>query len=428
MGDGAIATAIAEGALGAVGTAFDRHGQELYDYCQSQLGDKADATQVVEATFVIAAAKASLLQSPARLRAWLFAIAHCGCQQRLEAGAKPAYLDEMATDYDWDRLGGSPWRSDVLAAAWRTLPGMTPRDREVVELSLRHGLDTNELANVLGVPRSQARTLARNSRAQFGAATDLLLAACHGRPWYCEAAAGHLASLDSDLTRVSPRWMSGHAARCAICGKRQRRNLDPALVLGMLPTVTLEADERLRLLWVLSDHSAEVEAYRAGVLLRMGPFGPDGFPGRSGPRAIRRRGTYVVAAGAAALAVALLGFGAVLVDEHTSAQGGSQPAARAHRSSAPAHSGKAHRLRDSHSSSGQAGLQPANPVAGADHNASPAPEQGKRRSSASPKPSSRPSPAHSTSPTGSSPRPTPTTTPTTPPPTTTTPPPTTPAG
>ena len=412
MGDGAIATAIVEGALGAVGIAFDRHGQELYNYCQSQLSDKADAAQVVEATFVIAAAKASLLRSPARLRAWLFAIAHCGCQQRLEAGAKPAYLDELAADYDWDRLGGSPWRSDVLAAAWRTLPGMNPRDREVVELSLRHGLDTGELANVLGVPPSQARTLARNSRAQFGAATDLLLAACRDRPWYCEAAVGYLATLDSDLTRVSPRWMSGHAARCGICGKREQRKLDPALILGLLPTVTLQADERLRLLWVLSDHSAEVEAYRAEVIMRMGSFGPDGFPGRSGPRAIRRRGTYVVAAGAAALAVALLGFGAVLVDEHTSAQGGSQPAARAHRSSAPAHSVKAHHAGDSHSSSRQIGLSPPDPVTGANNNVSPAPTHSTRSPSPKPsrsaEPSSKPSPSHSPSPATTRPTPTPT--------------------
>src|ERR1700683_369038 len=115
--DRPIATAMAQGDLEAVGAAFDRHGQELYDYCQSQLGDISDAAEIVEVTFVTAAAKASLLRNTARLRAWLFAIARRGCDQRLQAGAKPAYLDEIS-DRDWDRLGGTAWRSDLLSTAW----------------------------------------------------------------------------------------------------------------------------------------------------------------------------------------------------------------------------------------------------------------------------------------------------------------------
>lgn len=406
-----LATAIAQGDPEAVGAAFDRHGQELYDYCQSQLGNVADAAEVVQATFVIATAKASLLHNTARLRAWLFAIARCGCQQRLRAGAKPAYLDEIA-DSDWDRLGGTAWRSDLLSTAWTALAEMSPRDSEIAELSMRHGLDTAELADVLGVPRDQARTLAQSSGDQFEASWDLLLADCRGRSWYCETAAGYLSSLNGDLTRVAPRWMTEHAARCGVCTKRERLNPGSAVVLGLLPAATLAADERRRLLWLLSDSSADAKDYRAEVILRLGPFGPDGYPGRAGSRAARPRRTYVVAAGAATLVMALLGAGAFLADEHFDAQSGSQPGAGRQSPSPPSTQPPKTDASAAAPSPGKHSSSTPPAVAAPSTSSSP---QGGDASASSPSPSPRPSsprprPSHSSSsPPPASPSPSPTT-------------------
>jgi DNA-directed RNA polymerase specialized sigma24 family protein len=410
-----IAAPIAQGDLEAAGVAFDRHGQELYDYCQSQLGDVADAAEVVEAAFVIAAAKASLLHNSARLRASLFALARHGCQQQLQAGAKPAYLDEIS-DSDWDRLGGTAWRSDLLSTAWVTLAEMSPRGREVAELSIRYGLDTADLADVLGVPRDHAHTLALSSGDRFVALWDLLLADCRGRSWYCETAAGYLSDLDGDLTRAEPGWMKEHTPRCAVCTKRERLNPGSAVVLGLLPTARLAADDRQRLLRLLSERSAEAEAYRAEVIERLGPFRPDDSPGRASPQAVRWRGTRVIAAGAAALAVVLLGAGAVLLDEHLGAQSGLRPTAGLHGAApAPTQPGKTNVAAASpspgkHSSS-------KSPTGG-----SPSPQQGNSpASSHSSQPSSpRPTRSHSSSsppspspePTTPSPTPTPTPSPT----------------
>jgi len=411
--DRPTATAIAQGDLEAVGAAFDSYGQELYDYCQSRLGDASDAVEVVEDTFVAAAAEASLLRNTAGLRAWLFAIARRGCQQRLQAGAKPAYLDEIS-DWDWDRLGGTAWRSDLLSTAWATLAEMSPRDREVAELSLRHGLDIAELADVLGVPLGQASTLEQSSGDQFEASWDLLLADCRGRSWYCETAAGYLSSLNGDLNRVSPVWMQEHAPRCNVCTKRERLNPGSAVVLGLLPAATLAADERKRLLWLLSENSADVQAYRAEVILRLRHFGPDGYPGRASPWPVRWRGRYAIAAGAAAVAIVVLGAGALLMDEHSDAQSGLQPAAGTHSpSTASTQPGKADVSGDSPSPGKHSST--TSPASAAPSNAPPA-QQGIPPSSSpssSPKPSSpRPSPSHSSSPSPAkspSPSPNPTT-------------------
>jgi DNA-directed RNA polymerase specialized sigma24 family protein len=423
--DRPIATAMAQGDLEAVGAAFDRHGQELYDYCQSQLGDISDAAEIVEVTFVTAAAKASLLRNTARLRAWLFAIARRGCDQRLQAGAEPAYLDEIS-DRDWDRLGGTAWRSDLLSTAWAALAEMDSGDREIAELSIRHRLDAAELADVLGVPRGQASTLVQSSADRFEASWDLLLADCRGRSWYCAAAAGYLDKLNGDLTRVVPRWMKEHAQRCEVCTKRERLNPGSAVVVGLLPAATLAAKERRRLLWLLSDNSANAQAYRAEVILRLGHFGPDGYPGRPSPRAVRRRGRYVFAAGAAAVAVVALGAGAVLIDEHSDAQNGLLPAAGTQSpSTASTQPGNANvssvtpapgkhssstsptTAAPSSVSSPQQGIPPASSPSSSPSSPRPAPSP-----SSSPPPKSSSPPSASPDPTSPSPTPTQTPTPT----------------
>ncbi len=428
MGD--IAEAAGQGDIEAAASAFDEHGQELYDYCQSQLGEVADAAEVVEATFVVTAARASLLPSPERLRAWLFAVARCACHQQLQAGVKPAYLDDLTAEWDWDELAdGSAWQADLLSSAWKALAAINPAEREIVELNLRHRLDTGELADILGVTYSRARTLVQSSRAQFEAAEDLLLAACPEQAWTCDAAAAHLAGMNGDLSKISPRWMKGHAGRCLICAKRRRRSPDPAVVLALLPSAAMPANERERLLWLLSDDSADTADYRAEIVRRVEPFGDNGFPGTAAPQVSRRRSSgYVMAACAAAVAIAVLGAGAVLVDDHTANQNAPSSSASTPASSGSTSPNGTHSAGDRKSSkhSVVAGASP-----GANNNVVPSPQASKT----SPKPttsksaSPKPTTSKPTSPAPTTPAPT-TPAPTTPAPTTpapTTPAPTTPA-
>jgi RNA polymerase sigma factor (sigma-70 family) len=409
---GDIADATAQGDLEAVTRAFDEHGQELFDYCQSQLGDVADAAEVLEATFVVAAARASLLPNPERLRAWLFAVARCASHQQLEAEVRPAYLEDLTAMWDWEELAdGSSWQADLLSSAWKALAAMNPAEREIVELNLRHRLDTEDLADILGVTRSRARTLVQTSLAQFEAREDLLLAACPEQAWTCEAAASHLNGMNGDLSEVSPRWMKGHAARCPICAKRRRRNPDPAVLLALLPSAPMPANERERLLWLLSDDSSDTADYRTGVVRRVEPFGDNGFPGTAAPPVNRRRrSSYVLAACAAAVALGVLGAGAVLVDDHTSNQNAPSSSASTPASSGSTTPSATHSAGDRKSSKHSVVASP-----GANNNLLPSPQASK----ASPKPttSKSASPKPTTSKSSSPP-------PTTPPPTT--PPPTTP--
>ncbi len=91
-----------------------------------------------------------------------------------------------------------------------------------MELSLRHELEGDDLADALGVSRSHAQALV--SRA--------------GR----------------------------------------RRELTPALLAGLAPRAALSPGFRDRLLRVMADRTPAGMAHRLGVANRAGPFGPHGFP------------------------------------------------------------------------------------------------------------------------------------------------------
>ena len=62
-----------------------------------------------------------------------------------------------------------------------TLAGLKPRQREVVELSLRHHLNDADLAVVLGMSWSRAHALSSRARSQLENALRVLLVTRTGR-------------------------------------------------------------------------------------------------------------------------------------------------------------------------------------------------------------------------------------------------------
>ena len=117
-------------------------------------------------TYLIAAAKLDGLRDPDRLRPWLYAVARNECFRRLRARGLSAPLDAAVevTSNDQD-LALDPEREELRATWWWTrCPGWAPGDREIIELNLRHVLDGDDLADALGISRSQAQALTSRAR------------------------------------------------------------------------------------------------------------------------------------------------------------------------------------------------------------------------------------------------------------------------
>ena len=187
MDDREIVAAIAAGDLTGLAEAYDEYAESLYGYCHRMLGDPEDAADAVQDTFVIAAGRLGGLRDPRKLRPWLYAVARNECHGRLratEVGLDEA--DDFADPADLIGLSDADVDDDSELAELRrlvraALDGLSPDEREVIELDLRHDLHGADLAAVLGVPRNQAHALASRARGQLEKALGALLVARTGR-------------------------------------------------------------------------------------------------------------------------------------------------------------------------------------------------------------------------------------------------------
>jgi RNA polymerase sigma factor (sigma-70 family) len=303
-----IVAAILEGDSTGIAAAFGRYAQRLYAYCRSQLTEPADAADAVRDTFVIASAGIAWLGQPDRLGAWLFALARNECQRRQRTSAPSSRLYEAAHAMDdTQTLGAGTRQAEVRAQVRAALAGLDPVDREISELHVRHGFYGADLADILGVPRSQAHTLTARARSRFEKSLGPLLLAISERE-HCRELATILDDQGGKPTRSLRRRVTRHFRRCEVCGVHKRSGLNPAVLLGRLPAAPLPEDLRRRTLGLIADKTSTAVAYRDRVLDRAARFGASGFPVQvTTPSVSGRRVTVVAAVVAAAAALALLG-------------------------------------------------------------------------------------------------------------------------
>lgn len=330
MRDSEIVASIVAGDPSGLAAAYDRYAEPLYKYCRSMLSNPADAADAVQDTFVIAAGRLAELRDPGRLRAWLYAVARNECLLIL-GSPRPApriTVPPGMTDTVIDITEGAAERAELRALLTTAARGLNAAEREVLELQLRQGLQTAEVADVLGVSRSQAAALASRARDQLEASLAVLLVGRAGRD-DCRALSALLADWNGQLTPALRGRAHRHIKRCATCTTRRVYELRPAVLLGLSvgAAMAAAAAESLRLAaGVPDDLNARTMALAAGqdpgavahrtvAGDRAGPFGRHGFPGplpnpgaKAAPVSSPRRRTVLAAAAVLVVAVGAVAF------------------------------------------------------------------------------------------------------------------------
>jgi len=282
MRDSEVVAAIVAGDPHGLAEAYDRYASQLYTYCRSLLREPADAADAVQDTFVIAASKLAGLRDQSRLRPWLYAVARNECHRRLreKASAATSALDlvpEMS-DESADVTGGAE-RAELRALLRSAVRGLNTGEQELIELQLRQELDVAEIADVLGVSRNHAHALLSRARDQLEISLGALLVARSGRA-DCAALNTMLEDWDGQLTVLMRKRINRHIERCPECTERKRRELAPALLLGLapLPIVAMPPGLRSQVLRLASSDTPEAVAHRATVAQHAATFGQQGFP------------------------------------------------------------------------------------------------------------------------------------------------------
>ncbi len=264
LGDGsdaALARAWQAGDVRAFDEAYRRFAPVLFGTAVGLVGDRTAAADVVHDTFLRAATRVGGLRDPARLRAWLFAIL------RNEAVSVHRGRSRSGGGLDDGPAPVSEWLADTAAApdveasrreladlVWTAADGLQHRDREVLELHLRGGLEAGDLAMAMGVTAGHAAVLLSRMRDRLERCLGALLIARSGR--------ADCLDLDRLLTGWDGRFsldvrgrVTRHIEGCPACGRRRGalvslEHLAPVLVP---PLVVLPEDLRARLVTDLMD-------------------------------------------------------------------------------------------------------------------------------------------------------------------------------
>ena len=310
MHDSEVIAPFAGDRSGGLTEAYDRYADPLYKYCLAWLGEPTEAAGAVRDTFVIAAARAAArlvdLREPNRLRAWLYAVARNECQ-RITRPGRPVFASAQAPDATAaDAYAGEDAeRARLLDAATR---GLTPDEREVIELELRHGLALAEVAAVVGVSGRQANALASRARKHLEACLGAVVVARAGRRNYCDSLSRMLTDWDGQLTVPLRKQLHRHIGRCPACSTRRDLELHPAQPLDQSRGDALAAAGaaglqvapgppdalKARTLALAAGQDPDAIAHRAAILGRAGNSTPTASPSQCRDRRRHQRaGTRV---------------------------------------------------------------------------------------------------------------------------------------
>jgi RNA polymerase sigma factor (sigma-70 family) len=284
MRDSEVVAAIVAGDPAGLAEAYDRYAGPLYVFCQAMLREPADAADVVQDTFVIAAPRMSALRDPQRLRPWLYTVARNECLRRLRVRSLQAPLEEApdVTDEAAD-VAADMEKAELRALVREALPGVGPAEQEVLDLQLRHGLASSEVASVLGVSRNHAHALMSRARVQLETALGALVVARSGRQ-ECAELNAVLDGWDGRLTVLMRKRVNRHVERCAICSRRRDQEMTPAMLLGVAPVLalplvaSLPAALRDQVMRAAFGSSPAAVAHRAALGRTGYSFGHQGFP------------------------------------------------------------------------------------------------------------------------------------------------------
>jgi RNA polymerase sigma factor (sigma-70 family) len=246
--DAELVAGVLTGDREAFAAMYDRYSDRLYDFCVSVLRDRHEAEDAVQDTFVLAAQRLGQLNDPQRLRPWLYAVARSVALRRAKARGRVVLDTEVGDMVDPD--AGPPRAAEQSALrelVWGAAAGLSERDRALLDLHLRQGLDGAELGEAMGVSTSHAYVLLTRLRDQVERSLGALLIARLGRD-DCPDLADLLSGWDGRFSPLMRKRVARHVDNCDVCEDRRRAMVSPLALLAAVPMLTAPLYLRERVL------------------------------------------------------------------------------------------------------------------------------------------------------------------------------------
>jgi RNA polymerase sigma factor (sigma-70 family) len=247
MDDGLLVGRAAAGDLDAFGQLYDRHFNPVYDFCWRVTRDADEAAAATRDVCVSAMQRLPELAKASSFKSWLFTIAHDTAVTRAERAGRAGPLPVPSHDEAFGSFDSpDPARledpqlvaedPELPGLVWEAASALNPRDYALLDMHLRQGLESAEVARALDVTKGNAHTMVSRMKT---AAADVIggyvLARRGGKD--CEELRRLLAAFEfPPYTEEVRRAVDAHVKSCDVCS-RARKALAPLQIFGSFSPV-----------------------------------------------------------------------------------------------------------------------------------------------------------------------------------------------
>lgn len=276
--------------------AYDAYADGLHTYALGGLRNHEAAASVVYCAYIAADHHVAHLGDAEMLRPWLYAIARHYCRAgnlprmrlapsaagRSQVSRPPGTsAKDAAKDAAKDRaladLERSLLTAELASLDWPDTDGLTAAHREVLELSVRHGMESRAVGLILGKPAAESFELlsaAWHELERSLAATALLRTTREHCPDLATLAAGW----NGRLTAQRREPLVAHVDACSRCQFHLHKVVGAPQAPSILPHVSAPKELRERVLGDLLDTTPDRAAEKAAIAGRLTRFDALGFP------------------------------------------------------------------------------------------------------------------------------------------------------
>jgi RNA polymerase sigma factor (sigma-70 family) len=291
--DKTLVAAARRGDDSAWGVIYDRYGDKLHDHCHRILRDRDEAADALHDAFLAASRNLHQLRDPDRLRPWLYSICRHTSLRRLRARDRVELTDApddmTAPDHDLDRGVRAEELGELV---WAAAAGLSPRDQALLDLSVRQGLEGQDLADAMGTSLSNSYVMVSRMRDQVERSIGALLIARLGRE-DCKELSALLAGWDGTFSPLLRKRVARHVDGCEVCSEKRKTVASPMALLAAVPILPAPAALRGRIISSVRNW----EVYNSPPI----KFTAEGFAALQDTKAKRRVGAAWIPAVAAVL-------------------------------------------------------------------------------------------------------------------------------
>lgn len=255
-GDDRMPEALRDAGYDVLAYLYERYAARVFDYCVGVLRDEVAAVVTVQDTLVALDGQIAKLPDLDRLRVSLYSVAHRQCQSKLSRrrvkrprNSETTSLDEFITEQAGPEATGGQATGGHAPVAAAAVNRLADRDREVLNLAFRHGIQGADLAAVLSVSARRARAMLSDAGTRFQKSAAVV-AVLRGGLAGCEVLqtiTGKSDPVTPPLTPERRERLTRHLESCPRCtGQSGDQVFDPEM-LAAIPLATPPLTLRLRI-------------------------------------------------------------------------------------------------------------------------------------------------------------------------------------